>query len=49
MTLEKYFMINLHERMLPIRRDRTCNLLITSRMRIQLSHRPAKIVNKRPI
>ena len=32
-------MINLHERMLPIRRDRNCNLLITSRMRIQLSHR----------
>ena len=35
----KYFMINLHERILLIRRGRTRNLLITSRPRIQESHR----------
>ena len=34
----KYFMINLKERMLPARRGWICNLLITSRRHIQLSH-----------
>ena len=35
----KYFMINLHERMLPTQRGSNCNLLITSRTRIQMSQR----------
>ena len=46
MTVENIFMItevinnwNLHERMLPTRRGRARNLLITSRTRIKLSHR----------
>ena len=34
----KYFMINLHERMLPTPWGQTCNLLITCRTRIRLSH-----------
>ena len=38
MTIEKKIVIILHERMLQTRRGRTRNLLITSRMRIQLSH-----------
>ena len=35
----KYFMINLHERMLPAQRGRTHNLLITRWTRIHLNHR----------
>ena len=35
----KYFMINIHEWMLPTWQGQTRNLLITSRMHIQLSHR----------
>ena len=44
MTVENISWSNLHERMLPTRRDRTSNLLITSRTCIQLSHRGQQYV-----